>query len=74
MTEWQQTEEVHKAASDIVASLFAQVGEINMRYAVDEIQHDEWAAEMRLIDQKLGIFGLRLDHPERFAGKVSNRL
>jgi hypothetical protein len=69
---WQQ--EHPKSASDIVAMFVNQLLDVNMRYASDEIQHDEWSAEMRNIDQKLAIFGLRLDRPERFAIKPSGRL
>lgn len=65
MTEW-QPEEQPKAVMDILAALYGEINEVNMRFAIDEIQHDEWSAEMRRIDQKLTIFGLRLDHPERF--------
>jgi hypothetical protein len=72
MTEW-QPETRPKSAGDILVSLFDQVADANLRFATGELQHDEWTAEMRLIDQKLAIFGLRLDRPERFS-KPGGRL
>lgn len=56
----------------IIAKLVAEMDDANMRFASEEMQHDEWSAEMRRIDQKLSIFGLRLDRPERF-GKQTVR-
>jgi hypothetical protein len=73
---WQpeQRSEFVKSVSDIIAELYAQTNDISMKYALDEIQHDEWSADMRRIDQKLSIFGMRLDRPERFAVKPGSRL
>lgn len=66
MNEWQQ-EKPKLQAGDIVAKLYDDAVNASMAFANGEMQHDEWSAEMRLIDQRLGIFGIRLDRPERFA-------
>lgn len=63
-----------KRADEIIVQLFEQIAEANLRFATGDMQHDEWTADMRDIDQKLSIFGLRLDRPERFAAKPSGRL
>lgn len=70
MEDWQQQEqqaEMPLHVPDIVGKLYADYVEANMQFAVGKLLTDQWAAEMRLIDQKLAIFGLRLDRPERFA-------
>lgn len=66
-TRMEEIPEPQKTAADILAGLFVDINDANMAYAMDKMQHDEWAAEMRRIDGKLSIFGFRLDHPERFA-------
>jgi hypothetical protein len=73
MTEPWQSDQQPKRVDEIIAQLFEELSQANMRYATDQIQHDEWSAEMRRIDQKLTIFGLRLDRPERFT-KTGNRI
>lgn len=70
MNDWQQTTEAPKTAGDIIAQLWEEMAEANLRFASGGMQHDEWAAEMRGIDQRLHIFGLALDRPERFAGRA----
>jgi hypothetical protein len=65
MEEWQQQEQ-KKAAEDVVASLFGELTNTNMRYAIDEINHEEWCEAMRTLQRRLNIFGLGIDRPERF--------
>ena len=68
MNDWQN--EAPKSAAEIVGTLLGNMSASNQAYALGDMDQASWAEDMRSIDQKLAIFGLRIDRPERFAAKA----